>query len=79
MTARETDFSLASSSADLTFSGAEAGSRSAGTLEPGEMQTTLNFSTTASGDADTTSNPLTPHFGVQGTATASATRRTGRR
>jgi len=58
MTARETDFSLASSSADLTFSGAEAGSRSAGTLEPGE-QTTLNFSTTASGDADTTSYPLT--------------------
>lgn len=58
MTAREPQFSLASSSSDLTFSGAEAGSRSAGTLEPGE-RTTLNYSVTASGDADTTSYPLT--------------------
>jgi len=58
MTARETQLSLASSSADLTFSGAQEGTRSAGRMEPGE-QRTLNYSVAANADADTSSYPLT--------------------
>ncbi|MCU4800067.1 COG1361 S-layer family protein [Halobacteria archaeon HArc-gm2] len=58
MTARETQLSLASSSADLTFGGAQEGTRSAGRMEPGE-QRTLNYSVAASADADTSSYPLT--------------------
>lgn len=56
--AREATLSLTSSSPALTFGGTETGSRSAGTIEPGERRT-LNYSVTASGDADATSYPLT--------------------
>lgn len=57
-TARDSTISLTSSSPDVTFSGVETGSRSAGTIEPGERRT-LNYSVTASGDADPTAYPLT--------------------
>ena len=55
--ARDATVSLSSSSPDVTFGGQATGSRSVGTLEPGERRT-LNYSVTASGDADTTSYPL---------------------
>lgn len=56
--ARETTLSMTSSTRDVTFDGAETGSRSAGLIEPGERRT-VNFSVTASAEADSTAYPLT--------------------
>ncbi len=53
MTARDTRLSLGSTSPDVTVGGAESGTRSAGTLEPGDRRT-VYYSLSASESADST-------------------------
>ena len=58
MTARDTRLSLTSASKDVTFGGAQSGSKSAGVVEPGERRT-VYYSVNAADSADTTPYPFT--------------------